>query len=186
MLTVDKVLSHSGGSAQGHKDAVALFHIAEALGYDKGWIRNGHFDHYVASPLTVLAPAGQQTKAIKLGTAIIPMGYEHPNGLAEDAATVDHLSDGRLEPGIAGGIPTFDRILHGEHAQAWPVAGLMSPVVVGDPSEIVAYLQSDAAVTAAGDLMIFLPPSFAHHENVELLENIALHVAPQLGWAPAV
>lgn len=186
MLTVDKALSHSGGSAQGHKDAVALFRIAEAPGYDKAWIRNSHFDHYVASPLTVLAAAGQQTEVIKLGTAIIPMGCEHPIRLAEDAATVDHLSYGRLEPDIASGIPTFDRILHGEHAEAWPVAGLMSPVVVSDPSEIVAYLQNDAAVTAAGDLTIFLPPSFAHHENVELLENIALHVAPQLGWVPAV
>jgi hypothetical protein len=61
----------------------------------------------------------------------------------------------------------------------------MSPVVVAEPAEIVEYLRSDAAVTESDELNIFLPPGFSHAEYIELLENIAQDVAPQLGWSPA-
>ncbi|MES2435977.1 MAG: hypothetical protein V4586_19355 [Pseudomonadota bacterium] len=37
-------------------------------------------------------------------------------------------------------------------------------------------------LTVLGELMIFLPPSSAHHENTERLENIVAHIAPHLGW----
>jgi alkanesulfonate monooxygenase SsuD/methylene tetrahydromethanopterin reductase-like flavin-dependent oxidoreductase (luciferase family) len=108
-----------GGVGQGHKDVIELFRIGEQLGYDKGWVRNRHFDNYLSSPLTVLAAAAQATRRIRLGTAIIPVGYEHPIRLAEDAATVDLIADGRLELGIASGLPSFHRIFHPEEAGSW-------------------------------------------------------------------
>lgn len=40
-------------------------------------------------------------------------------------------------------------------------------------------------MTKSDEIMIFLPPSFTHAENVELLENIAQHVAGPLGWTAA-
>ncbi len=325
-----------GGAAQGLKNAIELFRIAEDLGYDTGWVRNRHFDNYLSSPLPLLGIAAQATKRIRLGTAIIPVGYEDPIRLAEDAATVDLLSDNRLELGIATGIPFFgtlfrqnddrpwkvaahervtrfvaavngeilgssdagaeyyvrphsptlrDRIWYGpggvetaarageegldlllsalgpdiglsfeegqlaqiqavrsswtrtdrsprvstarlffpalndrqrklyqgyadERATEGPTASrpkgalppravlspsaaqappsyLMSPVVVAEPAEVVEYLRSDVALAESDELMIFLPPGFNHREYIEILENIAEYVAPEIGWSPA-
>ncbi|MFT4215139.1 MAG: LLM class flavin-dependent oxidoreductase [Microbacterium sp.] len=355
-----------GGSAQGHREAIDLFVQGERLGYQRGWVRNRHFDNYLSSPLTLIAAAGQHTERIHLGTAIIPVGYEQPIRIAEDAATVDLLIGGRLELGIATGLPGFERVFgyddarphkvvaaekverlldalggdvlgyaapggpaeaadpadgrfsgpRGEaaagkgtpyyarpfvpglrdrvwygpggiesaelaarqgldlqlsaigpdvglgfeggqraqidaHRAAWTrtdrdprvtafrlffpfvndaqrrlyeayrdlrdtegaaasrpagalphdtgrrattipsrvagavrAPGLQSPVVVGEPAEIVEYLRSDVAVHAADELGIFLPPGFSHRENLELIENIAELVAKPLGWTP--
>jgi alkanesulfonate monooxygenase SsuD/methylene tetrahydromethanopterin reductase-like flavin-dependent oxidoreductase (luciferase family) len=53
----------------------------------------------------VLAAAAQRTRRIALGTAVIPLGWENPLRLAEDLATVDLLSGGRLNPGVSVGPP---------------------------------------------------------------------------------
>ena len=55
--------------------------------------------------MAVLAAATQRTSRIELGTAVIPLGWENPLRLAEDLATVDMLSGGRLNPGISVGPP---------------------------------------------------------------------------------
>ena len=46
-----------------------------------------------------MAAASQRTRRIELGTAVTPLGWENPLRLAEDLATVDVLSGGRLNPG---------------------------------------------------------------------------------------
>ena len=53
----------------------------------------------------MLAAASQRTRRIALGTAVIPLGWENPLRLAEDLATVDILTGGRLNPGISVGPP---------------------------------------------------------------------------------
>ncbi len=53
----------------------------------------------------MLAAAAQRTSRIELGTAVIPLGWENPLRLAEDLATVDVLSGGRLNPGFSVGKP---------------------------------------------------------------------------------
>jgi alkanesulfonate monooxygenase SsuD/methylene tetrahydromethanopterin reductase-like flavin-dependent oxidoreductase (luciferase family) len=53
----------------------------------------------------VLAAASQRTRRIELGTAVTPLGWENPLRLAEDLATVDVLSGGRLNPGVSVGTP---------------------------------------------------------------------------------
>ena len=55
--------------------------------------------------MALLAAASQRTSRIDLGTAVIPLGWENPLRLAEDLATVDILSGGRLNPGISVGPP---------------------------------------------------------------------------------
>lgn len=92
-------------------DGLRLFEHAEQLGYDVGWIRSRHFEQFPSSPLTFLAAASQRTTRIRLGTGVIPLRYEDPIRLAEDAATVDLLSGGRLELGVSSGIPQFAPIL---------------------------------------------------------------------------
>jgi alkanesulfonate monooxygenase SsuD/methylene tetrahydromethanopterin reductase-like flavin-dependent oxidoreductase (luciferase family) len=52
-----------------------------------------------------LAAAGQRTRRVELGTAVIPIGYESPFRLAEDLALADVLSRGRLQVGFSSGMP---------------------------------------------------------------------------------
>lgn len=59
----------------------------------------------------MLAAASQRTRRIELGTAVMPLGWENPLRLAEDLATVDILSGGRLNPGVSVGPPMhFDEV----------------------------------------------------------------------------
>src|SRR5690606_17999692 len=69
------------------------------------WVRHRHLQFWISSPVAVLAAASQRTSRIELGTAVIPLGWENPLRLAEDLATVDVLSGGRLNPGVSVGPP---------------------------------------------------------------------------------
>jgi len=95
--------SDESGPAQGLRDGIELFKAAEGMGYQTGWAYQRHFDHYLSSPLPFFAAAGQHTKHIVLGSAVIPMRYQDPILLAEAAGTTDLLIDGRLELAISTG-----------------------------------------------------------------------------------
>lgn len=103
-----------GGEARALADGIRLFQHAERLGFDIGWIRVRHFEQFPSSPLTLLSAVAQRTERIRLGTGVIPLRYEDPIRLAEDASTVDLLSGGRLELGVSSGIgqfaPIFDPV----------------------------------------------------------------------------
>lgn len=83
----------------------------EALGYDGAWVRQRHLERGVSSAATFLAAATQRTTRIGLGTAVIPLGYENPFRLAEDLATVDVLSRGRLNVVVSANPPQFGHLL---------------------------------------------------------------------------
>src|SRR6516164_7848518 len=95
----------------GHQATLETIALGERLGFDSAWVRHRHLQHGISSPLTVLAAASQRTSRIELGTAVMPLGWENPLRLAEDLATVDLLSGGRLNPGISIGPPMhYDRV----------------------------------------------------------------------------
>ena len=89
----------------GHESTLRIIEHAESLGFDSAWVRNRHLQYGISSPVAVLAAATQRTSRIELGTAVIPLGPENPLRLAEDLATVDVLSGGRLNPGVSVGTP---------------------------------------------------------------------------------
>lgn len=89
----------------GHESTLRLIELGEQLGLDSAWLRNRHLQHGISSPVAVLAAAAARTSRIQLGTAVIPLGWENPLRLAEDLATVDVLSGGRLNPGVSVGEP---------------------------------------------------------------------------------
>lgn len=99
-----------GGAAASLQEGIELFRVAESLGFDTGWVYQRHFDNYLAAPLPFLSAVGQHTSRIGLGTAIIGMRYEAPILLAEAAATVDLLTDGRLQLGLSTGQGGYDEI----------------------------------------------------------------------------
>jgi alkanesulfonate monooxygenase SsuD/methylene tetrahydromethanopterin reductase-like flavin-dependent oxidoreductase (luciferase family) len=89
----------------GHETTLRVIELGEQLGFDSAWVRHRHLQYGISSPVAVLAAAGQRTRRIELGTAVIPLGWENPLRLAEDLATVDVLSGGRLNPGVSVGPP---------------------------------------------------------------------------------
>nr|WP_232295307.1 LLM class flavin-dependent oxidoreductase [Parafrankia sp. EUN1f] len=95
----------------GLEATLQLFEFGERLGFDGAWIRQRHLEHGVSSAAAFLAAATQRTRRIELGTAVIPIGYESPFRLAEDLATVDVLSCGRLQPGFSAGTPPHAELL---------------------------------------------------------------------------
>ena len=91
--------------AAGHETTLRMIELGERLGFDSAWVRHRHLQYGISSPIAVLAAATQRTRRIELGTAVIPLGWENPLRLAEDLATVDVLSGGRLNPGVSIGPP---------------------------------------------------------------------------------
>jgi alkanesulfonate monooxygenase SsuD/methylene tetrahydromethanopterin reductase-like flavin-dependent oxidoreductase (luciferase family) len=90
----------------GHQTTLEIIELGERLGFDSAWVRDRHLQYGISSPVAILAAASQRTSRIEMGTAVIPLGWENPLRLAEDLATVDVLSGGRLNPGVSVGPPT--------------------------------------------------------------------------------
>lgn len=90
---------------RGHESTLEVIELGERLGFDSAWLRHRHLQFGISSPVAVLAAASQRTSRIDLGTAVTPLGWENPLRLAEDLATVDLLSGGRLNPGVSVGPP---------------------------------------------------------------------------------
>jgi probable F420-dependent oxidoreductase len=87
------------------QDCVAECVLAEELGFDSIWIaeHHGRQETYWPAPLTALAGIAGRTRRIRLGTGILLLALYHPVQVAEEAAMVDRISDGRLILGIANG-----------------------------------------------------------------------------------
>ena len=102
--------------ATGLEEALRLVELGDALGLDTAWLRPDQLLQAISSPVAMLAAASQRARRIGLGTASIPVRAENPLRLAEDLATLDLLSGGRLRPGLSVGSPkrvaAVDRAVH--------------------------------------------------------------------------
>lgn len=107
-----------GGTAKrALEDSIELFKLAERIGLAGGWVRVRHFERALTGVFPFLGAVASQTERIAIGTAVVPIAHEHPVRLAEDSATVDLLSDGRLELGVSTGI-----VGEGPRAEAFSAA----------------------------------------------------------------
>lgn len=92
------IQASGGGDATGWKE---LARAAEGLGYDALTMPD-HFGDQLA-PFPALAAAAAVTTTLRVGTLVCGVDYRHPVMLAKEAATLDVLSDGRLELGLGAG-----------------------------------------------------------------------------------
>src|SRR5256885_3065681 len=89
-------------SSEGFRDFIDYNIEAEALGFHSTFVVEHHFTGYgqVSATLNLLTWLGARTRRLRLGTAVIVLPWHNPVLLAEQAATLDLLSGGRLDFGI--------------------------------------------------------------------------------------
>jgi len=92
-------------SAQRLADYVETNVEAERLGYYATFLTEHHFTGVgqISAPLQVLTAIAMRTTKLRLGTAVMVLAWHNPAVLAEQAATLDLISNGRLELGIGKG-----------------------------------------------------------------------------------
>src|SRR5437762_4611211 len=83
------------------EDWIAKAKKIEELGYSTLFMPD-HFDDQFA-PMPAMAVAAAATTTLRVGSLVFDNDYKHPLVLAKEAATLDVLSDGRLELGIGAG-----------------------------------------------------------------------------------
>lgn len=103
---------HYGSGPADDFDARASLHSAidlavgaDELGVNGAYFRVHHFAKQSASPMPLLSAIAARTKGIEVGTGVIDMRYENPLYLAEEAAALDLIADGRVALGISRGSP---------------------------------------------------------------------------------
>ncbi|GAB4507575.1 MAG: LLM class flavin-dependent oxidoreductase [Sulfuricaulis sp.] len=102
--------------AQVFQETLDELALAEICGFHAAWFVEHHFMReysHSSAPDLVLAAASQRTRRLRLGHAIVPLPYHHPLQVAERLATLDILSNGRVEFGFGRGFSpheytTFD------------------------------------------------------------------------------
>jgi alkanesulfonate monooxygenase SsuD/methylene tetrahydromethanopterin reductase-like flavin-dependent oxidoreductase (luciferase family) len=100
----------SQSPVQRYRDTLEQATHAEALGFESAWPVEQHFqpeNSIMPAPLLLLAALAERTERLRLGIAIILLSLAHPLRIAEEIATLDVLSNGRVEFGVGrGSIPT--------------------------------------------------------------------------------
>jgi alkanesulfonate monooxygenase SsuD/methylene tetrahydromethanopterin reductase-like flavin-dependent oxidoreductase (luciferase family) len=89
--------------------------LSERLGFDSVWLTEHHYADYGLSsaPGVLLATVAARTERVKLGMAVWVVPFHHPLRLAEETATLDILSRGRLVVGLGRGNRPQEFLGHG-------------------------------------------------------------------------
>jgi alkanesulfonate monooxygenase SsuD/methylene tetrahydromethanopterin reductase-like flavin-dependent oxidoreductase (luciferase family) len=95
---------------------------AEAWGIDCVWLGEIHFTptrSVISASLQVASAIAARTRRLRVGTAVQVLPLNHPLRIAEEVATVDHISEGRFEFGIgrSGVVRSYDTygVPYGQH-----------------------------------------------------------------------
>jgi alkanesulfonate monooxygenase SsuD/methylene tetrahydromethanopterin reductase-like flavin-dependent oxidoreductase (luciferase family) len=105
------------GGAKTHQDAIREsmeeVDLAEQLGLDTVWLGEMHFNparSVLSAPIVIASSIATRTKNLRVGMAVQVLPLIHPLRIAEEAATVDQLSQGRFEFGVgrSGNVRAYD------------------------------------------------------------------------------
>ncbi len=98
------------GDSTGYRDYIAYVLEAEKLGFGSVFIVEHHFTGFgqVSASLNILSYIAAMTDRIRLGTAVVVLPWHNPVLVAEQAATLDLLSNGRLDFGVGKGYRDYE------------------------------------------------------------------------------
>ena len=89
--------------AQVFDESFALVDAAEEMGTEAVWLAEYHFEperSVLSAPMIIASAIAARTKRMKVGTAVCVLPLRNPPRVAEEVATLDHISGGRLDFGI--------------------------------------------------------------------------------------
>ena len=121
--------------------------LADRLGFHAYWIAEIHCQprfSLLSAPYVVLGAAAQRTRRLRLGVAVNTVPIHHPVSLAEQAAMLDLVSNGRMEFAAGGGHP---------HSRAYECFGAdhkTTHEIMAEGLEIVRRAWSDPVLTFKG------------------------------------
>ncbi len=109
---------HPGQELKLFQNTLTEIEFADKLGFDYVWLAEHHFTseyNHISATDVFLGAIAAKTKSIRVGTGVVQMmpGNNHPVKVAENIATIDLLSNGRVEFGVGVGSP-------GEQEMFWP------------------------------------------------------------------
>jgi F420-dependent oxidoreductase-like protein len=131
---------------------LALAHACERSGLE-GLFRSDHYLSVVGrrersslDAIATLAALAVRTERIRLGTLVSPVTFRHPSVLAKSAATIDHVSGGRLELGLGAG---WNEGEHAAYGFDFPSLGTRMELLE-EQLEIIHRLWTEDSVSFAG------------------------------------
>jgi len=106
-------MRHGVSQVSAFRDIFDLADRAEAWGIDCVWLGEIHFTptrSVISASLQVASSIATRTRRLRVGTAVQVLPLNHPLRIAEEVATVDHISEGRFEFGIgrSGVVRSYD------------------------------------------------------------------------------
>ncbi len=90
---------------QSISDVMEKVELADRLGMDEIWLGEHHFSRHgiISGIWSMLGYVAQRTKNARIGSAVVVLPFHNPIMVAEEAATIDILSNGRFTLGIGAG-----------------------------------------------------------------------------------
>lgn len=155
---------------------------AESIGFDSVWLTEHHFceDGYTPSPLVLAAAIGERTKRMRIGTNLMLLPLADPLRLAEDAAALAILTEGRFDLGVGLGYRELEfnyfgrRLSHRPSLMEEGVA-LLRAAWTGEPIEF-----SGKRFTVR-DLRVAPAPAVAPRLFIGGMADVAITRAARLG-----
>jgi alkanesulfonate monooxygenase SsuD/methylene tetrahydromethanopterin reductase-like flavin-dependent oxidoreductase (luciferase family) len=98
------------GDSEGYHDFINYVVEAEKLGFSSVFLVEHHFTGFgqVSASLNLLSYLAARTERIRLGTAVVVLPWHNPVLVAEQASTLDLLSNGRLDFGVGKGYRPYE------------------------------------------------------------------------------
>ena len=100
-----------------YEDQLAIARRAEAAGFE-AFFRADHYESFPGAPgrptsdgFAVIAGLVRETSRLRHGTLVSPVTFRHPAVVAKMVATIDEMSDGRVELGLGAGWHTDEHRL---------------------------------------------------------------------------
>jgi alkanesulfonate monooxygenase SsuD/methylene tetrahydromethanopterin reductase-like flavin-dependent oxidoreductase (luciferase family) len=106
-------MRYGASQPQAFRDVFELAERADAWGVDCLWLGEIHFTpirSVISASLQVASSIATRTRRLRVGTAVQVLPLNHPLRIAEEVATLDHISEGRFEFGIgrSGVVRSYD------------------------------------------------------------------------------